>query len=174
MHPCRASVAAVLKWRPSNKKSRVVPNGSPARSVPLLAPSAAPRNETIGELRFAVITTAIIILSFIVAMTVSSLDKVLGYVGSTGSTSISFILPGLFYYKISAPDSPHHQRLAKENDDDYERVNQDDGVLTGSQTMSRRHWREALLRNLALALAIYGMMVMAVCLVITTILNVKH
>lgn len=26
--------------------------------------------------------------------------KVLSFVGSTGSTTISFILPGLFYYKI--------------------------------------------------------------------------
>jgi amino acid permease len=107
-------------------------------------------------------------------MSVSSLDKVLGYVGSTGSTSISFILPGLFYYKISAPDSPHHQRLAKEDDDDYERVNQDDSVLSGVLPISRNRWREALLRNLALALAVYGMIVMAVCLVITTVINVKH
>ena len=70
-----------------------------------------------GETRFAAITTAIIVLSYIVAMTVSSLEKVLAYVGSTGSTSISFILPGLFYYKISSPDSPHHQKLIKEDDD---------------------------------------------------------
>jgi len=117
VHPCRASVAAVIKWRPAKKNSRGSPNGSPSRSVPLLAPPVSTRNETIGELRFAVITTCIIVLSFIVAMSVSSLDKVLGYVGSTGSTSISFILPGLFYYKISAPDSPHHQRLAKEDDE---------------------------------------------------------
>ena len=37
--------------------------------------------------------------------------------GSTGSTAISFILPGLFYYKISDPESIHHQRLTKEDDD---------------------------------------------------------
>merc|ERR1712230_25508 len=91
-----------MGWRPNGSRS---------------APHPVARNDTIGELRFALITTVIIVMSYIVAMTVSSLDKVLAYVGSTGSTSISFILPGLFYYKISAPDSPHHQRLLKEEDD---------------------------------------------------------
>ena len=70
-----------------------------------------------GDTRFAAITTAIIVLSYIVAMTVSSLEAVLAYVGSTGSTSISFILPGLFYYKISSPESATHQRLMKEDDE---------------------------------------------------------
>jgi amino acid permease len=131
VHPCRASVDAVLKWRPSNKlKAKLrsssatpssVDSGSPPRDTPLLNPAARRRNSEMSETRFAAITTVIIILSYIVAMTVSSLEKVLAYVGSTGSTSISFILPGLFYYKISSPDSPLHQKLLKEEDDfDYD------------------------------------------------------
>lgn len=70
-----------------------------------------------SDLRFALLTTVIITFAYITALSVSSLDRVLAYVGSTGSTSTSFILPGLFYYKISHPDSPHHQRLVKEDDD---------------------------------------------------------
>lgn len=70
-----------------------------------------------SELRFALITSVILILSYFTAINVSSLDRVLAYVGSTGSTAISFILPGLFYYKISDPESIHHQRLTKEDDD---------------------------------------------------------
>lgn len=70
-----------------------------------------------SELRFALITSTILVLSYVTALHVSTLDRVLAYVGSTGSTSISFILPGLFYYKISDPDSIHHQRLSKEDDD---------------------------------------------------------
>lgn len=70
-----------------------------------------------SELRFALITSGILILSYFTAINVSSLDRVLAYVGSTGSTAISFILPGLFYYKISDPESIHHQRLTKEDDD---------------------------------------------------------
>ena len=129
VHPCRASVDAVLKWRPSksfkdklrsstsNTPSTVsIHDVSPHRDVPLL-PTGKKRKTELSEIRFAAITTAIIILSYIVAMTVSSLEAVLAYVGSTGSTSISFILPGLFYYKISSPDNPLHQKLLKEEDD---------------------------------------------------------
>lgn len=165
VHPCRASVDAVLKWRPyGSKSSRNSPNGSPARTVPLLTGAPAQpiaRNDTIGELRFAVITTVIIVLSYTAAMTVSSLDKVLAYVGSTGSTSISFILPGLFYYKISSPDSIHHQRLAKDQDEGDSGSEDEEGLLgQGSST----NWRKTLLRKLSLALAIYGLFVMILCL----------
>jgi hypothetical protein len=70
-----------------------------------------------SDLRFALLTSALLSLSYFTALKVSSLDRVLAYVGSTGSTTISFILPGLFYYKISDPESVHHQRLTKEDDD---------------------------------------------------------
>jgi amino acid permease len=168
VHPCRASVDAVLKWRPSGiRSSRNSPNGSPARSVPLLTGSPAhlvARNDTIGELRFAIITTVIIILSYTVAMTVSSLDKVLAYVGSTGSTSISFILPGLFYYKISAPDSIHHQRLAKEEDEDESGPDDEEEAGRNAAGEKSAPWRKTILRKLSLALAIYGFFVMTLCL----------
>jgi len=157
-------VDAVLKWRPTSlKAARNSPNSSPSRSALLPRTPSTPisRNDTIGELRFAIITTAIVILSYIAAMTVSSLDKVLAYVGSTGSTSISFILPGLFYYKISAPDSPHHQRLTKEDDD--ENIDEEEG-LVGEQGLKKLPWQKTILRKLSLALAIYGIFVMILCL----------
>ena len=175
VHPCRDSVDAVLKWRPSRTRtSRESPNRSPSRAV-LLPSSAAgqtTRNDTIGETRFAAITTAIIILSYIVAMSVSSLDKVLAYVGSTGSTSISFILPGLFYYKISAPDSIHHQRLTKEDDDEYEESTGQGLLAQGALKTSA--WRAMLLRRMALALAMYGFLVMIVCLIMNTFFTIAH
>ncbi len=143
-----------------------------------------------SRLRFAAITTAIIILSYIVAMTVSSLEAVLAYVGSTGSTSISFILPGLFYYKISAPDSPHHQRLMKEDDDNGGLIESDDegvdgvaapdptdgdGLLGGGvvRRAKKLDWRKGLLRRLSLALAIYSVVVMITCLVTNTLFVVS-
>jgi len=155
-------VDAVLKWRPNGKAARTTPSSSPSRSALLPGTPALPaaRNDTIGELRFAIITTAIIIFSYIAAMTVSSLDKVLAYVGSTGSTSISFILPGLFYYKISAPESPHHQRLTKE--DDYE--TSDEEEAGGPEGLKSLPWQKTILRKLSLALAIYGIFVMILCL----------
>lgn len=127
VHPCRASIDAVLRWRPG-RSSRTQNVYSPPGSgnQPLLpaggVPSAALDSHgapvvAMSELRFALITSGILILSYFTAINVSSLDRVLAYVGSTGSTAISFILPGLFYYKISDPESIHHQRLTKEDDD---------------------------------------------------------
>jgi amino acid permease len=104
---------------------------------------------------------------------VSSLDKVLAYVGSTGSTSISFILPGLFYYKISAPDSIHHQRLTKEDDDDEYEESTEQGLLAQG-TMKAGAQRTMILRRMALALAAYGFVVMIVCLVTNTFFIVAH
>ncbi len=104
VHPCRASVDAVLRWRP--KRSADSANGSPSRSgllQPPAKPSGKPKGDGMGETRFAAITTGIIIFSYIVAMTVSSLEKVLAYVGSTGSTTISFILPVCFTIRYRRP-----------------------------------------------------------------------
>lgn len=137
VHPCRASVDAVLKWRPKGKLFSFLsrhnispPDASPPRYEPLLAaPAIQPRKTDMSDTRFALITTVIIVCSYIVAMTVSSLEAVLAYVGSTGSTAISFILPGLFYYKISSPDSPLHQRLMKEQDDWDSESDEDDSTL---------------------------------------------
>lgn len=206
VHPCRASLDAVLKWRPNRSSRR---EDSPSNRN-LLPTAAGPTDShgaplaVISETRFALLTTLIIVLSYVTALTVSQLDRVLAYVGATGSTSISFILPGLFYYKISDPDSIHHQRLAKE-DDDVDAVvasdNDDDEteVASGSATGGvleagprgsarqggwwriRRRWRwdlehieHGLLRQLALCLAIYGICVMVVCLILNSFFTVGH
>ncbi|KAL3470985.1 transmembrane amino acid transporter protein-domain-containing protein [Aspergillus californicus] len=175
-HPCRASVDAVLRWRP--KPTVSANENSPHRQALLPGgPRGSRAPEPMSDLRFSVITTSILILSYIVAMTVSSLEAVLAYVGSTGSTSISFILPGIFYYKISAPDSPAHQRLMKEDDEadaeymsgasDPEEGSAQTRPLTESGILRRhtRSWRRDLLRKLSLCLVIYGVIVMVTCLV---------
>ncbi|CAK7564668.1 MAG: hypothetical protein SEPTF4163_002567 [Sporothrix epigloea] len=208
IHPCRASLDAVLNWRP-NKLA-----GSSGRSNGALlprtngAPTTAPATDshgapvvTLSDMRFAILTTLIIAGSYATALSVTSLDRVLAYVGSTGSTSISFILPGLFYYKISDPDSVHHQRLLKEDDDagdllapqsdgdeDAEtEANRDEASLrsgAASHLHSRdRRWRwrwdfehlnESLLRKLSLCLAIYGICVMIVCLTMNLFFVAAH
>lgn len=184
-HPCRASVDAVLRWRP---KSSPGGDGSPHRH-PLLGPRGQNR-EQMSDLRFAIITTSILILSYIVAITVSSLEAVLAYVGSTGSTSISFILPGLFYYKISDPESSTHQRLMKEDDEagddflsDEDEDDEDPETMQGSQghritdssiLRCSGRWRRGLLRKLSLALVVYGLVIMIVCLVTNTFFIASH
>lgn len=184
-HPCRASVDAVLKWRPMSQASGT--ETSPHRH-PLLGPRGNRTPEPMTDLRFSIITTTILILSYLVAMTVSSLEAVLAYVGSTGSTSISFILPGLFYYKISSPDSAAHRGLMKEDDEAMDSLSDDDdnaddeseGSLARSLTESgllrrgSRHWRKYLLRRLSLGLAVYGLVVMVVCLITNTFFIASH
>lgn len=187
VHPCRASADAALKWRPNSKSSNA-PGTSPNRNPLLPRPNRTNNrgSDSMGDTRFAAITTVIIVLSYIVAMTVSSLEAVLAYVGSTGSTSISFILPGLFYYKISSPESDTHQRLMKEDDeaggaeDDLDGYSDDDtagqGLLSSSGLLqiTTGQWRRNLLRKMSLALAIYGIIVMVVCLVTNTFFIVAH
>ncbi|KAI5867546.1 transmembrane amino acid transporter protein-domain-containing protein [Durotheca rogersii] len=202
IHPCRASVDAVLKWRPKDSSRPQASTGSPGGR--LILPTAQARSDhgsgaPMSDMRFATLTTIILILGYIVALTVVSLERVLAYVGSTGSTSISFILPGLFYYKISDPHSIHHQRLTKEDDDALSQPGTDsedegagdDGLLGGSVDSVpsaasgrnskfplrwRRKWRwdmehlnPEFLRAAALALAVYGVCVMTICLVMNLV-----
>lgn len=194
-HPCRASVDAVLKWRGTSNSDENI-EGSPNR-YPLLGGQRGVANNRglpapMSELRFAAITTTILVLSYVVAMTVTSLSAVLAYVGSTGSTSISFILPGLFYYKISSPDSPSHQLLIKADDeagststdgdnniinDRHEQGMLDGEPLTESGILRRQstgQWRRILLRKLSLALAVYGAVVMIICLFTNTFFSSAH
>ncbi|EEH33086.2 vacuolar amino acid transporter 6 [Paracoccidioides lutzii Pb01] len=184
VHPCRASLDAVLKWCLNPKAPTTPANVSPNRN-PLLPRPIRP-HDPMGDARFAILTTIILILSFIVAMTVSSLESVLAYVGSTGSTSISFILPGLFYYKISSPESAIHQQLMKEDDEAEDDVSdngaENEGLLSASGLLlasgilglNNRQWRKALLRKLSLSLAIYGVVVMIVCLITNTFFLASH
>lgn len=172
IHPCRASIDACLKWRPRRKSSDG--DNSPSRQNLILSTPSTIRKAEMGDMRFAVISTVLIVLSFITAMSVSSLEKVLAYVGSTGSTTISFILPGLFYYKISDPDSEHHQKLVKDEDDEDEFDSADAEGYVMSDAHKSRHWRRGLLRQLSLALAIYGACVMVTCLITNTFLVAAH
>mmetsp|Transcript_23800 Transcript_23800/g.57390 ORF Transcript_23800/g.57390 Transcript_23800/m.57390 type:complete len:174 (+) Transcript_23800:1071-1592(+) len=56
---------------------------------------------------FYVITISFLSLSFILAMIVDDLGVILALVGATGSTLVSYILPGLLYIKVY-----HHMDLS--------------------------------------------------------------
>lgn len=96
--------------------------------------------------RFYIITTVIVVLSYLVAITVTSLEHVLAFVGSTGSTSISFILPGLFGFLLIKP-------------------------LNGATELNKL---EKFCKYGGLVLAIWGLVVMVVCLSATIFLGAKH
>ena len=55
--------------------------------------------EKLPNIKFYGLTYSIWICSFIVSMIISDLGVVLALVGATGSTTISYILPGLFFYR---------------------------------------------------------------------------
>ncbi|ORX48822.1 hypothetical protein DM01DRAFT_1338478 [Hesseltinella vesiculosa] len=118
-HPCRASLDKVLAWRSPEVRGLKVP--------PLPSP-----------FKYFAMTTAILVSSYLVAITVSKLDLVFAFVGSTGSTTISFILPGLFYFKIHENDPWNTGKIA------------------------------------SLALAIYGILVMVVCLTFNVLNLLKN
>ncbi|KAJ3976437.1 transmembrane amino acid transporter protein-domain-containing protein [Lentinula raphanica] len=56
------------------------------------------------NMKHTLLTLAIIASTFTIAYLVDDLKIVLSFVGSTGSTTISFILPGLFFWKLSRGD----------------------------------------------------------------------
>jgi amino acid permease len=117
-HPCRASLNHVFHWFHERAS-----NGTAVDTRPLLAEEeeddlsfyAVP----LGTTRFIVLTSVILVLSYWLATTVDSLELMLAFVGSTGSTSISFILPGIFGYSLIGNDKLYgktplkHVRLLK-------------------------------------------------------------
>jgi amino acid permease len=65
-------------------------------------------------LKHVLLTTFLLLLTFLIALNVHQLELVLGIIGSTGSTTISFILPALFYLKLSPKSEfPGARGLAK-------------------------------------------------------------
>lgn len=76
LHPARASLDKILLW------------GNPG-------------GEKIATGRFYSITISLMFFAYLFAMTVSDLTVVLGLVGATGSTTVCYILPGLFYFKLA-------------------------------------------------------------------------
>ncbi|KAK4047503.1 Tricalbin-2 [Microbotryomycetes sp. JL221] len=63
--------------------------------------------------RFVVESSAILATTFVLSMFVSSLDTVLGFVGATGSTTISFILPAIFYLALFPPSADPKARILR-------------------------------------------------------------
>ena len=78
-----------------------------------LLPSGRERHRRGSEMstsRYVGITLAILSTSYVIAFFLSNLGKVLSLVGATGSTTICYILPGIFYLKLKENDpwsSPH-------------------------------------------------------------------
>lgn len=83
---------------------------------------------------FYTITTILLLVGYTSAVTIQSFALVLAVVGATGSTAISFILPGLFGFKLIGSDTDEPTKTEK------------------------------LLKTLSFALVTWGFVVMVVCL----------
>ncbi|KAH3678168.1 hypothetical protein WICPIJ_008926 [Wickerhamomyces pijperi] len=100
--------------------------------------------------KFYILTTLILIFSYAIAISVTSLARVLAFVGSTGSTSISFILPGIFGYQLIGSE--------------YYSLNGYDGMPV----------QDRVTRYMALGLSVWGILVMVICLSATIFLGATH
>lgn len=157
-HPCRTSLDHIISWRPETS-TRTWEQPGQERYVNSFILTAV---LTIcnSNLKYALMTAAILILSYITAMTVSNIERVFAFVGSTGSTAISFIIPGLFYWKISEPVNP------------WEGIDEEREAIIENNFKSNNE-NGKWLRIVSLALAIYGVAVMTLCLTVN-IINVEH
>lgn len=158
-HPCRASIRNIITWikakRSNSANYTVIEDDETATSSPL--ETSQPVTPTDIENHHLLITSLVIAFSLITALRVKSLEVMLAFVGSTGSTSISFILPGLFSYKLLTL-----QKLEFINPWFHEKFY---GVKTvGDEASSRFSLRDNILRLVAISLFFWGVLVLVVCL----------
>ncbi|GAA5939860.1 aspartate/glutamate transporter [Sporobolomyces koalae] len=140
LHPCRASLDKLLfptrptttttttrstrKTRNTNKNSNRFRDGSDSEteqeqseeeeedSSTILSTESQSQETEIPLTRFIVESSVILFSTFVIAMFVSSLETVLGFVGATGSTTISFILPSIFFLSLfKHSDDPKDRKL---------------------------------------------------------------
>ncbi|KAK9468285.1 transmembrane amino acid transporter protein-domain-containing protein [Lipomyces arxii] len=156
-HPCRASLDHIFTHFISSDS----PSGGRAHT---------------SKGRFIFLTMIIIFFSYLLAMAVTSLEVVLAFVGATGSTSISFILPGIFGYKLLG--SPYHLPLPDAKVDGDDELGPDEELPAPPQavrlvTPDAEDAREALrgefgegyyIKYGSLALASWGFFIMIVCM----------
>lgn len=162
-HPCRASVRNIIGWM----KSR-----SPDLANYTVLEEDETGNFSDGETTSIVthhndshhiLTTSIIIaLSLLTALKVKSLEVMLAFVGSTGSTSISFILPGLFSYKLLTL-----QKVEVINPSFHENFYGAKSI--GEESGAKFGPRDNFLRLASICLFFWGIMVLVVCLGINII-----
>lgn len=145
LHPARISVNNIYYWLKLNWFGSHSPE---ADQQPLDSSFLLPENIEANQntkvkaavvvpfptKTFYTITVFLLVTGYTLAVSIESFALVLAIVGATGSTAISFILPGLFGYKL----------IGSETDDPS-------GL-------------ERLLQTLALVLSIWGVFVMVICL----------
>jgi len=106
VHPCRNCLDKV--FHAGETRFPVKPFGEEEEEDPVDEDHA---HAEMTFFKHTVLTAAIIASGFAIAFFVDDLQMVLSFVGSTGSTTISFILPGLFYWKLTRHDPTANKYL---------------------------------------------------------------
>lgn len=146
-YPCRVNLDYALSWRPKSRKS------------------ISRTTSEMSNLRFNTLTCIIIALSYILAMSIRSFERVLSYVGSIGSTATSFILPGLYYSKLAYLDDVLYR---KDGQDNEEIENDGCGLLNKSRFSKAWYSKMA-----AISLAVFGVIVAIISFISNILYTVK-
>jgi amino acid permease len=101
VHPCRACVLKIVSGYKAFFGSYAPVGDGDVENNSQPSQQISPATDD-SHMLFNIITICIIFFGYLISISVSQLDLVLSFVGSTGSTAISFILPGIFYLKISS------------------------------------------------------------------------
>lgn len=150
-HPCRISINNITFWI-SNKFS----NTTTTEIEPLLSQDLQPQRPSMTNRKFYILTVCLLIVSYTLAIALSSFEFILSIVGATGSTAISFILPGLFGYKlIASQESKEILKLIDEND----HFEQDQDLKSVESIFNNR-----TIKIFSLGLTVWGIIVMILCL----------
>jgi len=104
VHPCRNSLDKIFYTEGSRNKVVAKEDDEDDEAVADLA------SDETSPYKHAALTAAVIMSGFSIAYFVDDLQMVLSFVGSTGSTTVSFILPGLFFWKLTR-DDPNTSRF---------------------------------------------------------------
>lgn len=154
-HPCRASVRNIVSWIKTQRSG--TSNYTPIEDDETVDGSSEVDVHHHDDSYHLLTTSIIIALSLLIAFKVESLEVMLAFVGSTGSTSISFILPGLFAYKLLTL-----QRVEAINPSFHERFY---GIKSLDEDGSIKfNIRDNIIRLAAISLFFFGITVLVVCL----------
>ncbi|KAJ6620650.1 transmembrane amino acid transporter protein-domain-containing protein [Mycena sp. CBHHK59/15] len=112
VHPCRACLDKIFHAGEIDKPALTAAAVEDDVDADVDAVDEDHAGAEMSPLKHAVLTTAIVVSGFTIAFFVNDLQLVLSFVGSTGSTTISFILPGLFYWKLTRADRNRNNALS--------------------------------------------------------------
>jgi len=104
VHPCRNCLDKVFHRSQSEVISKPVADLEDLEEDDEIVNEDEEAHVEMSKMKHTILTAVIIASGFGIAYRVDDLQMVLSFVGSTGSTTISFILPGLFYWKLSRND----------------------------------------------------------------------